>query len=391
MNSPKTGLIHLCFILALFGCGKKTQEKDPVIEKNYPPSHLEVAQTQVKDLRHAVINNDVESARQILDSNSSIDLNTLYEDGETLFTAAIKNQYPEMREFLIERGVNLDRSNINLETPLILAAKLGDVSSLKRLLSLGVILNKKDADGNTARHCALMAGTQEQAMLLINSGANFQLMNYANKNAYQLAVENQADEVLELLQGQMKIGSGFMDKEAYRTILIRGNSTSLNLMLTRFPTIVYHFEDLNPLIMVLKLQNNDEALLMTDLLLASGANVNGVKSSQTTPLIEATKLSKENFASLYLTSFADPNIIDGSGKSALIYAVEGNHLGLVKLLSQHSALEKYSFHKDNKFMTMSACAKARDIKKELKEQADLETNAKIRNQLRCGLKLSRFF
>ena len=104
-----------------------------------------------------------------------------------------------------------------------------------------------------------------------------------------------------------------------------------------------------------------------------------------TPLIKATINQKKAFAELYLLNEANPQLLDKSGKSALIHAIELNNAELVALLLNKSAVEDYTFRdKDGKKVTYNACKVAKKMAKKISTPEDKAKNETIRDLLKCG-------
>lgn len=140
---------------------------------------------------------------------------------------------------------------------------------------------------------------------------------------------------------------------------------------------------MNPLALLVDASNEKNALSSAELLIRFNANVNGPEEADMTPLIKATIRKKSGFADLYLSSNANPQLLDKDGKSALIHAVENNNLEMVQMLLSYSAAEKYTFRKNGKKITLSACDSAKATEKRLTSPEDREINEKIRRVLDC--------
>jgi ankyrin repeat protein len=89
---------------------------------------------------------------------------------------------------------------------------------------------------------------------------------------------------------------------------------------------------------------------------------------------------------LFLNNGADLRILDKTGRSALIHAIENNNPGLVSLLLTFSAEKKYQYSSPTTKRVFDACEVARLTSKRLQNQYERESNKYIRNSLLdCGV------
>lgn len=355
------------------------------------PSSAEVYFNALKDLRTAVWNNDLKTTKRVISENPGMDLNlTTSNDGETFLIMAIKRDFREIRNFLIEKGVNIEKRNINKETPLIAAVSKGHLNSIKVLLDLKADLEKKDSYGDTALHIAIKKSNDEVATLLIRQGANVETVDKRERNSFILAREHGVPNTLDLIQTILKVEVGAPDTATFISILNKADVKRLANVVQRFPSIVKDYEALNPLALLVDVKDEPNALRSAELLIDKAANINGPKEAELTPLLKATLAEKKGFATLFLESNANPQLQDKDGKSALIHAVELNNPELVDMLIAHSAAEKYTIRKDGKRVTFNACETARKVETKLDTPAAKAINKKIRESLDCGF-FGRFF
>jgi ankyrin repeat protein/predicted small lipoprotein YifL len=385
MKSFWIPLATLALSLTITGCGKKAEVKDPESQdKNIAPSTAEVNFYILKEMKRTVYENDLGGLKKVLKENPNIDLNAIMNDGDTYLTVAIKKDFRDIRNYLIEKGASVERVNINKNTPLLVAVSKGMVNTVKVLLDYKVDLEKRNNEGDTALHIAIKNSQDEIAQLLIKQGANVEALDGKNRSAIRLAEDYNVPLALELLKSVLQVEVGAPDIASFRSILTQGDLKRLNNVLTRYPRLANDYESINPLALLVEVKDENTAMRSAELLLNYEANVNGPKDAEVTPLIQATLTEKQKFANLYLSSNANPQLLDKEGKSALIHAVELNNLEMVNLLLSFSAVEKYTFRRDGKKITYSACDTARDAFKDLKTVEEKKMNEKIKDSLDCG-------
>jgi ankyrin repeat protein len=361
MKFNLSGLLPLALIICC-ACGKKAEEeKLKSFTDNYRPSEAEVYFNALQELRRSVQDNDLLSLKRLLIDNPQLDLNKLGDDGETLLTIAIKRNYTAIRNYLIDKGVDLEKANIHKETPLIAAALSNRLNSTKILIDRGVEINKKDSFGNTALHIAIKNRNEDLALFLIKSGANVEITEAMDRNAYKLAEEYQTPRVMELIKSIMQTVYGSPDISSFKNVITMGDVKALNQMLTRFPRIAIDYESINPLALVLEIQDETLALNSAQLLISYQANVDGPKNADITPLIRSVQAENLAITQVLIKENADINLVDNKGKSALIHAVEKRNLPLVNLMMNNGAKISYSAYIDGYRYDYDACKIARKI------------------------------
>jgi uncharacterized protein len=362
-------IILALLALSAISCGKKVKEDDFSSGINKSESF----NNSQWELKKAVEANDLKATNNLLKKYPELDLNQIYEDGNTLLHLSIRNDFLEIRDLLIASGADIEMANLNGRTPLMSAAKYGRIDSLKLLLSKNVNPNLKDSQGNTALHLAILHGFAAIALELIHQGVDIHARNYESKTPLLVALDTGLLEVRSTLEKLVAISPGTPDIPTYKAILEQGKMKTLNELLKVYPQLVRDYESVNPLVIVIDIGNEYVAKVMTDILLSRGAHVDGIRNAGTTPLIEAVKRERVNFVDIYLQEKANINLLDKFGNSALVYAIEKNNLPIVRLLMKHNANKNYEYLKDENKESFRACAHAR------KTKADRE----IMKELRC--------
>jgi ankyrin repeat protein len=389
----KLNLLYLgkltLLVLILSSCGKKAEVEDKAEKESLAPSVAEIRFNALKEIKRAINENDLEALKDVLQENPDVDLNQIQsETGETFLTTTIKNDFRLIRNLLIdEESVSLEKTNAQKETPLIAAVIAGSENSVKVLLDYKVDLEKKEINGNTALHVALKKSNDQLALLLIKQGANIHATDSMERNALKLAIEYNCPQSLVLIKSIMEMEFGAPDITTYRNLLLRGDYQSLKNILARYPRIATDklYQEINPLALLVGVREEREALKSAELLLKYDANVNGPEQAEQTPLIKATINLKKGFANLYLSSHANPQLLDQNGKSALIHAVELNNADLVDLLLSYSAAERYSLRKNGERITYNACETARETGRKFPDDSEAKKiNERIRKSLDCG-------
>lgn len=391
MRFLKRHFTLMAILVCLVSCGKKAQVKAPGTMKSETQA-TEVEAYLIKDLKNALIENEVETVKKIVNDNETLNLNQIVPGtGETLLTLSIIKDHKEIRNFLLEKGASPEALNALQQTPLFVAVKNQQLNSVQVLVDLKVNLDQIDFHTkDTALHLAIKNSYSEIALLLIKEGAGLEILDRHYRAPIHLAEENKLTAVAEVIRTILQTDHGAPDIKSFKTLLKEADLPRLHSVLSRYPRLVNDYEVINPLAILVEGKNELNSLRSAELLIKYEANVNGPIDADQTPLIKATKGQKRGFADLFLRSKANPQLLDTEGKSALIHAIEANNLELVDLLLSFSAVEKYTFRRDGKKITYSACETARDVSKRLTDENAKITNRDIRKSLGCGLLIWSF-
>ena len=166
----------------------------------YYPRTANAAEEQ---LIQAVMNNNLPQVTELLKSGVNPDTATLPDIESPLYLAIgeksnaecdgthLRTQYragqTELAKVLLDAGANPDLpSTIQLHTPLMEAARTGDIALAELLLEKGADLHAVSSTGMTALHFAAAEGSAEMVQLLLRNGAH---PNIATTDAPFLNIE----------------------------------------------------------------------------------------------------------------------------------------------------------------------------------------------------------
>ncbi|KAJ7385776.1 hypothetical protein OS493_013810 [Desmophyllum pertusum] len=97
---------------------------------------------------------------------------------------------------LLEMGADINSPDIVGWTPLMWAAKVGNVGVTELLLERGVLMDHVDIDGNSALHVASHFSQVETTRMLLDYGANMLVLNKREMACLDVAMEAQNHEVV---------------------------------------------------------------------------------------------------------------------------------------------------------------------------------------------------
>jgi len=225
--------------------------------------------------------------------------------------------------FRVKSGDNPSKKNNDI----IEATNKGQYEDVKNLIQLGVDVNLRDKFGLTALHCAVIGQHEHIVRILIDSGADVNLINDNGHTPLCLADD---EEIAKLL--------------APKTSNIRSAlSTALSMGYTHIVRILLQFElDINcrigkdestPTIIAASLNRVE----VVKFLIENDADINIPNNAGNTPLILATNQGFSRLSYLLINNHADVNAINNSGGTALHEAVDNGDVDLVNLLLEKGA------------------------------------------------------
>ena len=92
-------------------------------------------------------------------------------------------------KLLLENGAMANTRNLNEETPLHWAARVGSLKTMEVLVMHHADVNAADVTNGTALHSAAAAGMPDSVPFLLSNGCNWELLDGDGKSALQIAKE----------------------------------------------------------------------------------------------------------------------------------------------------------------------------------------------------------
>jgi len=119
--------------------------------------------------------------------------------GSELYNSATQKKIEEVKK-LISNGADLNWSDSNGRTPLLIAAKEGTVTVLKLLVEAGANVNQASTKGHTALYKAAKYGNLEIVKLLLKYGADSSKKTPKGYTPITIAIERGHQEIVQLLR-----------------------------------------------------------------------------------------------------------------------------------------------------------------------------------------------
>lgn len=255
------------------------------------------------------------------------------------------------------------------------AVEAGDLDKVKELLAGGVDVNAKDEDGKTALHRALLREdakrsetwpqTAELVKLLVESGADVSATDNDGRKSLDLAQESRNPGPMALLlrhgartdrdpgdiaeaamfgdmakvrefleAGQdVDFGRGTIDWTALQYAAVSGDYQLAELLIASGANVNGIGESATPLSLAVGYGHRD----VVTLLLRKGADVNGKGIGDYVPLHAAAMYRRKEIAKLLIIRGAHVNAKEKDGITPLHLAVKLDHSDVVRLLVANGA------------------------------------------------------
>lgn len=198
---------------------------------------------------------DLQLLHTILNHNPQINNKDAYNRNALFYSiSAEKGDNADIVLTLIKSKINVNdielinvSKNLEGHSPLTLASKLNLKNTVKALLdNCGNLDYQNPVTGNTALHYSVINSNIEIVRLLLNTNANIQLKNKDNKDAIQLAIDNNSNtEIYALLaeesnrinEEREKIANEIVKKEKEE---VEKNLNNINLALGKLKFHLIH-------------------------------------------------------------------------------------------------------------------------------------------------------
>ena len=277
----------------------------------------------------------VEVVKFLIDNGADVNLKN--NGGMTALMSASDVSH-ELIELLIKSGARVNEVDDNGKSALMYACEnhiisSSDIEVVKFLIDNGANVNLKSNDSETALMNAYIRGNKELVELLINSGADANLISNLKDN-YGRAKLMEASEIRNKEAVELLIKSGVGVNE----VDDNGKSALMyaceNHIISSSDIEVVKFLIDNGANVNLKSNDSETALMnayirgnkeLVELLINSGADVNLIDFNLKdnygrTKLMEASKIGNKEAVELLINAGARVNEIDNDGNTALFYA-----------------------------------------------------------------------
>lgn len=293
------------------------------------------------------------------------DVNTGYDDGDSLLDVAAQEGHSPITRFLLEQGALFGEREPGGGTTLHLAAASGRAEIVKQLLSSGADVHAQNRPGSTPLHWAAENGHADVVAILISHGARCDVVDGEDKTPVQRArargclldagsglsksilvasERGRASDVRALLEADPElVNAGYPGSQTALHLAVSSKNFDVIRTLLEYEAPVNAPDSLfrRPLHVAAAVKWNTDWPRHQDterafsLLTDSGADVAAGDHSQRTPLHVAAFHGITANAEWLISLGADVNAADEKGRTPLHEAVEKGHIKMIRLLLAH--------------------------------------------------------
>ena len=298
----------------------------------------------------------------------------------------------ETIQAMINHGADVNATNQDSVTSLVLACQIRNEVVIKVLLDAGADPNIVSSKGNTSLHAAVLGGCSKEALQkIIEYGADVNATNQLNQTALELASQKGDDDALNVLREAESTSSsvsikgntllhaavlGDKNKQVLLSAIHHGadvnatnseNESALLLASRRGNLDIIHAllsSGADPTIASVEgntwlhyAVNGGCSIEVLTVIVGNGADVNATNNKNESALLLASQEGNLDTINILLESRADPNITSAEGNTWLHYAVDGRcSKEVFQAIIDHGA-DVNSRNKDNVTALMVACKK----------------------------------
>jgi ankyrin repeat protein len=316
-------------------------------------------------LQSAIWSESTRSIRLLIEAGA--DVNAVAEGTPAAIHWAVAKGSAEMTDLLIQAGADL---NVGLpggrnngifsgfapgSTPLMMAARQGNLDLVNRLLAAGADWGRNDSEGRTAVDLATRAGRVEILQRLEQAGAkvNFKSRQLHSAALLEAVKRQDVEGVRRAIAGGAR--TNLHEKDTQRTPLmlacLDGNAEIVRLLLEAkadpnehtqwggYPltnaVVRGHTEAVRAL-----LEAGAETIIEYEPRSVPSGKHNCAIPSRFSPLADAVAGGHAEITEMLLAAGADPNAVSRHGDSPLLAAVTSRHFDLARRLLQAGAVPR---------------------------------------------------
>ncbi|CAF3943262.1 unnamed protein product [Adineta steineri] len=278
---------------------------------------------------------------------------------QTLLHRAVDENNESVACFLIRSGCDINSPRQvgfngetpdickTLESPLHLACQWGLERVVSTLIEHHADINKKDSEGNTPLHVAIINQHINIINLLIRApNLDLSIRNKQNQTSFACSIVSKNNEAANLILKREPNAAEQIDNKGRNFLHIavqNGDIESVLFLLTVHVNVNNRVQDTNQLTPLhLCVQTGNEIILRN--LLLAGANINNVTANRRSALHIASENNRGFICSILIENHIQANLLDSNQNTALHLAVQHGHSDVVRRLLSESDIDVFTLN-----------------------------------------------
>ena len=269
-----------------------------------------------------------------------IGANTVFEESEnknfsfeSAFLESSQCGDNEAVQFLLDLGVNVNYSNSEGQTSLILASKSGQEEVVRTLLSAGANINHHDNNGHTA---LIVSNPISIFLLLLQPNADIDISIHKSSTPLMMACDLGYLTVVENLL-RLNDDPNVQNKSGWSALIFASRNGHLQIVELLLEENADPNVCTNAGCTALIFTSHNGYHHVVELLLHKGANPNIQENNGLSALMFACQKGHHQVVEVLLKKGVDPDIHAGKGQTALMVASSKGHLRVVEQLLNENA------------------------------------------------------
>ena len=263
------------------------------------------------------------------------------QSGFTMLHHAAKEDRPDIIEFLVNTGCDINAEDDEGQTPLHKAAMFGNVESVKLLLEKGADANKVDNSGHTPLHIAIITGGDIEVVSTLVTKSELGIRKDDGQHALHLAIRYHKIDSIELMLKHRQASElltatcNYGYTPLHLAVSLGHLDTVERLLKDQKPNVFKTTKQRRTLLHLAAATNNGAIMLVLLDLQGTATLVNKPDESLHTPLHDAAMHGHLKQVILLMDRGATFSNAQ-NGYSPLHYACENGHLSVArKILERH--------------------------------------------------------
>lgn len=263
---------------------------------------------------------------------SGADIRQAGKQGYTALHTASEHGHTEIISYLVNAGLDPDARTKDLESILHIAAEHDQLAVMRLALSLGLSPNATDTSGYPPLYRAVTNRNYEACTILLNGGADVNLV--ANSQKRPLLLQAITNDDLALVQLLIEHGADVNSCDDWQDTMLHwaGKYSSvavIEYLLNHGASIAAKSHSGNTVLLAFAERNNVGG---AQLLLERGVDINEANEYGCTPLMHAIRMRNKEFVAFLLEHGADICSTDIKNRSAFVYADQTGNEEIIALL-----------------------------------------------------------